>query len=63
MLVGLAGYLLLVEHEEQREINAIVIASIVTSTMSIGKVLLVLAIFFSIPLNTFPSREVLFESF
>jgi amino acid permease len=63
MLVGLAGYLLLVEHVDKRDINAIVIASIVTTTMSIGKVLLVLSIFFSIPLNTYPTREVLFESF
>lgn len=63
LLIGLAGYLLLVEHEDVRKINALVISSIVTTIMSIGKVLLLVAIFFSIPLNTYPAREVLFESF
>ncbi len=55
-LIGLAGYLLLVEHAETRPINAIVIASIVTTPVSIAKLLLVLSIFFSVPLNLYPAR-------
>ncbi len=63
MTVGLAGYLLLVEYVPEREINAVVMASIVTSPMSLAKFLMVLSLFQSIPLNIFPAREVLFESF
>ena len=37
-----------------------VMASIQTIPMSIGKLTLVLAIFFVIPINLFPSREVVY---
>lgn len=54
--VGMTGYLLLVEHIPDREINAVVMASIVTKTMSLGKCLMVVALFFAVPLNLFPAR-------
>ena len=55
-LVGMAGYLLLAEHIQRRPINSMVMASIQTIPMSIGKLTLVMAIFFVIPINIFPSR-------
>ena len=63
IFVGLSGYLLLSEYESQREISSLVIASIPTAAVSIGKLLLIVALFIAIPLNIFPSREVLFECF
>jgi amino acid permease len=62
-LVGGAGYLLLVEHTPERSINAIVLASILTTAITIGKSLMLLALFFAVPLNLFPAREVVYESF
>lgn len=62
-LVGLSGYLLLAEHSQVRPINALVMASIQTVTMSIGKFLMIFALFFAVPLNLFPAREVMFETF
>lgn len=55
LLLGLSGYLLLVEHPS-RKINPIVLASIVTIPMSIVKTLMAISIFFAIPLNLFPAR-------
>jgi amino acid permease len=62
-LVGLSGYLLLVEHIDERDINAVVMSSIQTTFMSVGKCLMVVSLFFAVPLNLFPAREVVFESF
>lgn len=59
-LVGMAGYLLLVEHTPERSINGVVLASILTTTVAIGKFLMVIALFFAIPLNLFPARQVCF---
>ncbi len=62
-LVGMSGYLLLEEYVEDRAINAVVMASISTIPMSIGKCLMVVALFFAVPLNLFPAREVIYETF
>jgi amino acid permease len=61
-LVGMAGYLLMLEHLEHIPINAMIIASIQTLPVSLGKVLITLSLFLAVPLNLFPTREVLFES-
>lgn len=58
----MSGYILLVEHVPERKINAVVLASIVTSPMSLGKLFMVISLFFAIPLNLFPAREVIYES-
>lgn len=58
----MSGYILLVEHVPERQINAVVLASIVTSPMSLGKLFMVISLFFAIPLNLFPAREVIYES-
>ncbi len=56
ILVGMAGYLLLAEHSAERPINAIVLASIQTIAMSIGKLLMVFSLFFAVPLNLVPTK-------
>jgi amino acid permease len=61
-LVGMAGYLLLVEHTPERSINGVVLASILTPVVAVGKSLMVIALFFAIPLNLFPARQVCYES-
>ena len=38
-------------------------ASISTTSMSIGKCFMVVSLFFAVPLNLFPAREVIFETF
>ncbi len=63
ILVGLTGYLLLAEHVDARPINAMVMASIQTTLMSIGKCFMVVYMFFAVPLNLFPAREVFYETF
>jgi len=55
-MVGMAGYLLLSEHINERAINSMVMASIQTIPISIGKLLMVFALFFATPINTFPAR-------
>jgi amino acid permease len=60
IMVGMAGYLLLAEHISSRPINAMVLASIQTLPISIGKTLMVFSLFFSVPLNLFPARAVCF---
>ena len=62
IFVGMAGYLLLMEHTPQRSINGIVLVSILTTPVLIGKCLMTLALFFAIPLNLFPARQVIYES-
>ncbi len=63
ILVGMAGYLLLAEHSSERPINAIVLASIQTIAISIGKLLMVFSLFFAVPLNLYPAKEVIYASF
>ena len=55
-LVGMAGYLLLAEHIDERPINSMVMASVQTIPISVGKLLMVFALFFAVPINTFPAR-------
>lgn len=62
-MVGMSGYLLLEEYLNIRHINAMVMASITTLSMSIGKCLMVVALFFAVPLNLFPARAVIYETF
>ena len=59
----MAGYLLLAEHIQDRQINSMVMASVQTLPISVGKLLMVFALFFAVPINTFPAREVIYETF
>lgn len=56
IVVGMAGYLLLVQHIPARDINPIVIASIPTLPVTIGKFLMAISLFFAVPLNLFPAK-------
>jgi amino acid permease len=56
LTVGLCGYLLLSEHADKFPINSVVMGSIMTSTMTLGKIFMVVALFFAIPLSLFPAR-------
>jgi len=62
-LVGMAGYLLLAEYITERAISPMVIATVQTIPISIGKFLIVFAVFFNIPINIFGAREVVYEAF
>lgn len=54
--IGLCGYFLLDENIDKIPINSVVMGSILTSTMTLGKIFMVVALFFAIPLSLFPAR-------
>lgn len=60
LLIGISGYLLLVEHEDVEPIGPMVLTTITVWPMTLGKFFMVFALFFAIPLNIFPSRTILF---
>ena len=51
------------EHADKHPIGAMVITSIPTTLITIGKIAMVFALFFAIPLNMFAAREAVFEAF
>jgi amino acid permease len=61
--IGITAYLLLLEHIDLHPIAPVVIASIPTKVVTFGKILMLAALFFAVPLNMFPARESLFEAF
>lgn len=61
--VGLTGYLLLVEHDDTLPIAPVVMASIQTNSMTIGKLFMLIALFFAVPLNLFPAKETIYQAF
>lgn len=63
LCMGLFAYLLLSEHIDRFPISNIVMGSILTSIMTLGKMFMVVALFFAVPLNLFPSREHIYECF
>lgn len=62
ILIGISAYLLLVEHEDVEPIGPMVLTSFTVWPMTLGKLMMVLALYFSIPLNIFPARTILFEA-
>jgi len=56
--IGIFAYLLLVEHQDKYPIEPLAIASITTDIMSLGKSIIVLALFVAVSLNMFPARTV-----
>jgi amino acid permease len=60
-IVGMAGYLLLAEHVKERPINSMVLTSIQTVPISIGKFLKVIGLFLAIPLNLYSARDITHE--
>ncbi len=63
LCMGVFAYLLLSEHVDMFPISNVVMGSMITSIMTLGKMFMVVALFFAVPLNIFPSREHAFECF
>lgn len=62
MLVGWLGYLLLVQHQDILPISPLVITSMPTWPLLIGKLMLVFALFFRLPMLLFTTKEFIYES-
>jgi len=62
-ILGFFAYFLLVEHDDQYQIQPMVITSIKTLPVNIGKILMVIALFIAVPLNLFPARECIYTAF
>lgn len=62
LFVGISGYILLVQHEDVEPIGPMVLTSITVWPMTVGKFFMVIALYFTIPLNLFPARTILFEA-
>ena len=60
LLIGVLAYLLLVEHADKYDIAPMVIVSIPTTLITVGKVAMCFALFFAISLNMFPTRNGVF---
>ena len=63
IIIGSSGYLLLVEHDKSYPIGAMVITSITHWSITVGKILMVVALYLAVPLNMFPSRTIVYETF
>jgi hypothetical protein len=62
MLLGWLGYLLLAQHQDILPISPLVITSLPTWPLIIGKMMLVFALFFRLPLLLFTTKEFIYES-
>lgn len=62
ILFGWIGFLLLTQHEDIIPIAQLVISSIPTWPLLVGKIMLVYALFFRLPLSLFTTKEFIFES-
>lgn len=60
--IGIAAYLLLLEHYPAWNIDPVVISSIPIDVVTCGKFLMLAALFFAVPLNLYPARESFFEA-
>ena len=61
-LLGLFAYFLLLEHVNIIPIEPMVLTSITSSVISLGKLFMVFALFFAVPLNLFPARQTIYDS-
>lgn len=60
MLLGWLGYLLLAQHQDILPISQLVISSIPTWPLLVGKFMLVFALFFRLPLLLFTTKEFIY---
>lgn len=56
LVFGIIGYLLLSQHADLLPISPLVVTSIPTAPLLLGKFVLSLALFFSLPLQMFTAR-------
>jgi amino acid permease len=61
--IGILGYLLLSQHVDVVPISSLVVISIPTPPMLLGKLVLAVAMFFLFPLQVFTARELSYEAF
>jgi hypothetical protein len=61
-MIGITAYFLLVQNIDKFEIDAVVISSIPIPAVTIGKFMMLGALFFAVPLNMYPARDSLFEA-
>lgn len=54
--IGITAYLLLLQHVDKHKIAPVVLSSIPILIVTIGKVIMLAALFFAVPLNMFPAR-------
>lgn len=54
--IGITAYLLLLQHTDKHRIAPVVLSSIPILIVTIGKVIMLAALFFAVPLNMFPAR-------
>ena len=59
-IIGLLGYLLLAQHIDTVPIASLVVSSIPTWPLLVGKIFLAASLFFSLPLQIFAAREYLY---
>ena len=59
-LLGLLGYLLLAQHRDILPISPLILASIPTPLVTLGKIMLTLALFFRLPLQLFTTKEFIY---
>ena len=63
MGIGALGYLLLSQHIDIVPISSLVVISIPTPPLLLGKFVLAIAMFFAFPLQIFTAREMSYEAF
>lgn len=61
LLIGILGYVLLSQHSEI-PISSLVVTSIPTWPLLLGKIMIAASLFFNLPLQIFAAREYLYES-
>lgn len=61
--VGICGYFLLEEHLDSFPIGCMVMTSILSSIMTLGKIFMIVALFFAVPLSLFPCRDMIYQCF
>jgi len=60
LIIGLLGYVLLSQHIDSVPISSLVITSIPTLPMMLGKIMILVSLFFNLPLQIFTTREYLY---
>lgn len=63
LAIGILGYLLLSQHIDLVPISSLIIISIPTPPLLLGKLVLAIALFYLFPLQIFTARELAFEAF
>ena len=63
LVIGVFGYLLLSQHIDIVPVASLIVISIPTPPLLLGKLVLAIAMFFTFPLQNFTAREMSYEAF